>query len=440
MKTDAAPTAAMNNIYLPDYIGKGYGTFWRFKGRFRVVKGSRASKKSKTTALWFITNMMDERYSEANTLVIRKTFRTLKDSCFAELKWAIRRLGVQAHWKITESPLEMTYLPTGQKIYFRGLDDPLKITSITVEIGVLCWMWIEEAYEIRKEEDFDIIDESIRGEVPEGLFKQITLTFNPWNEKHWMKRRFFDAPPDPDILAMTRDYTCNGWLDAADHALFERMRKENPRRFKVAGQGNWGRVDGMVYERWREAVGVELNMLSDEFRKLHPKAELAIGLDFGYTNDPSALWVGFIDKQTRQIFVWDEMYERGLQNAQIAAKIKAMGYGKDRIVADSEDPKSIDNLRDAYGLRVSGAKKGKGSVIGGIQWIQDYEIVVHPRCVNFQTEIENHGWKKDKFGKLVNEPEDDGFHHLLDAMRYALEKHTLTTEAASTVSKEELGL
>lgn len=129
-----------NIIHLPEVIGKGYGAFWRFQGRYRVVKGSRASKKSKTTALNLITRMM--QYPQANTLVVRKVFRTLKDSCFTELKWAIHRLGVDAWWGIRESPLEMTYLPTGQKIYFRGLDDPLKVTSITVENGYLCWCWI----------------------------------------------------------------------------------------------------------------------------------------------------------------------------------------------------------------------------------------------------------------------------------------------------------
>ena len=144
-------------IHLPDVVGRGYKQFWNYKGRYRVVKGSRASKKSKTAALWFIYNMM--KYPEANTLVIRKTYRTLKDSCFTELKWAIHRLGVDAWWKITESPFEMMYLPTGQKIYFRGLDDPLKVTSITVDVGVLCWMWIEEAYEIMSEDDFDMINE-----------------------------------------------------------------------------------------------------------------------------------------------------------------------------------------------------------------------------------------------------------------------------------------
>ena len=90
-------------VLLPELVGKGYGTFWRWKGRYRVCKGSRASKKSKTTALWYITNMM--KYPQANTLVVRKTFRTLKDSCFTELKWAIHRLGVDAFWEIKESPL-----------------------------------------------------------------------------------------------------------------------------------------------------------------------------------------------------------------------------------------------------------------------------------------------------------------------------------------------
>ena len=140
-------------VHLPDVVGRGYGTFWRFKGRYRVCKGSRASKKSKTTALNFITRIME--YPQANLLVVRKIFRTLKDSCFTELKWAIHRLGVDAYWDFKESPLEMTYKPTGQKIYFRGLDDPLKVTSITVEVGCLCWMWIEEAYEVMNEADFD---------------------------------------------------------------------------------------------------------------------------------------------------------------------------------------------------------------------------------------------------------------------------------------------
>lgn len=416
-------------VSLPEVVGKGYGTFWNWKGRYRVVKGSRASKKSKTTALWFITNMM--KYPDANTLVVRKTYRTLKDSCFTELKWAIHRLGVDAFWDVKESPLEMTYKPTGQKIYFRGLDDPLKVTSITVDQGCLCWMWIEEAYEISSEDDFNMLDESIRGAVPEGshLFKQITLTFNPWNEHHWLKKRFFNNPDD-ETLALTTNYMCNEWLDAADRKVFETMKKQNPRRYRVAGLGDWGIVDGLVYENWKEeafeiiskADFLDLDEAEQKAKNYVFKESVksAFGLDFGYTNDPAALFVGFIDTKDKKIYVYDEMYAAGLSNERIANNVQSMGYGKERIIADSAEPKSIDQLK-GLGLKVKGAEKGKDSVNHGIQFIQDYEIIIHPRCVNFLTEISNYTWDKDKLGNKLNRPIDD-FNHLMDAMRYALEK------------------
>lgn len=262
-----------------------------------------------------------------------------------------------------------------------------------------------------KEEDFDIIDESIRGAMPEGLFKQITLTFNPWNEHHWLKKKFFDVE-DEDILAITTNYTINEWLDKADLKLFELMKKNNPRRYQVAGLGNWGIVDGLVYENWKEETFTLENI---------KKNETVVGLDFGYTNDPSALVVGFIDLSNKKLYVWDEMYEKGLSNKQINEEITRMGCRKERITADSAEPKSIDELK-GYGLRITGAKKGKDSVINGIQWIQDLEIIIHPRCVNFLTEISNYTWETDKFGNKQNTPIDD-FNHLMDAMRYALEKY-----------------
>lgn len=401
-----------SKIYLPDYIGKGYKAFWNYKGRYRVCKGSRASKKSKTTALWYIYHMM--KHHEANLLVVRKTFRTLKDSCFTELRWAAKRLQVEHLWEFTKNPLEATYTPTGQKIYFRGLDDPLKVTSVTVDTGCLCWMWIEEAYEIMNEADFDVLDESIRGEVPEGLFKQITLTFNPWNEHHWLKKRFFDSPDD-NTLALTTNYMCNEWLDAADIKVFEDMKQRNPRRYAVAGLGGWGIVDGLVYENWREEA-----FDIDEVRS-SPGVVSTFGLDFGYTNDPSTLFCGLLDQKAKRLYVFDEMYAKGLSNKKIADNINDMGYGKERITADSAEPKSIDELK-SLGLRVKGAMKGKDSIKNGIQWIQDLEIIVHPRCVNFLTEISNYTWDTDKFGTKLNVPIDD-FNHLMDAMRYALEKY-----------------
>lgn len=420
-------------VSLPRVVGRGYKSFWNFKGRYRVVKGSRASKKSKTTALNVIARMME--YPVSNTLVVRKVFRTLKDSCFTELKWAINRLGVQAFWAIKESPLEMTYTPTGQKIYFRGLDDPLKVTSITVEFGYLCWCWIEEAYEIMNEADFDMLDESIRGAIPEetGLFKQITLTFNPWNEKHWIRKRFFGeitgkdgqgnpiykfhdrwTSPDGQIFAATTNYQCNEWLDAADLKVFNTMKENNPRRYKVAGLGGWGIVDGLVFENWEERIFDPVAISKRDGMKS------AFGLDFGYTNDPTALFCGLVSANEKTIWVFDELYEKGLTNRMIYEKVQKMGYAKEKIKADFAEPKSIDELREAGLYRIRAARKGKDSVNNGIQYIQDYKIIIHPKCVNFLTEISNYTWDEDKFGAKINRPIDD-FNHLMDAMRYALE-------------------
>lgn len=414
------PTQYTNNkdgklkISLPEVVGKGYKTFWKWKGRYRVCKGSRASKKSKTTALWYITNLM--KYPAANLLVIRKTYRTIKDSCFTELKWAINRLGVTQHFDIKESPLEITYKPTGQKIYFRGLDDPLKVTSITVEVGCLCWMWLEEAYEIGNEADFNMLDESIRGAIPEGsnLFKQITITLNPWNEHHWIKKRFFDTEDD-ETLAMTTNYMCNEFLDDADSKVFEFMKVNNPKRYKVAGLGEWGIVDGLIFENWEEKA-FDINKIRGQ-----QGIKSVFGLDFGYTNDPTALFCGLIDQRNKILYVFDEMYQNGMSNEKIAEKVIAMGYKKEKIRADSAEPKSIDRLYELGLHRITRARKGKDSINNGIDFLQDYKILIHPKCVNFITEISNYTWDEDtKTGKRLNKPIDD-FNHLMDAMRYAIE-------------------
>jgi len=417
-------------VKLPELVGKGYKDFWNFKGRYRVCKGSRASKKSKTTALFFIYSMM--KYPGANLLVIRKVYRTLKDSCFTDLKWAINRLQVNEYWDVKESPLEITYNPTGQKILFRGMDDPLKVTSITVETGNLCWAWIEEAYEINKEQDFNMLDESIRGKIEEPLYKQITLTFNPWNEQHWIKKRFFDTE-DENIMAKTTNYMCNEWLDESDKKLFEDMKKNNPRRYQVAGLGEWGITDGLVYENWRE-----LEFDWREILNKRQKAKAVFGLDFGYTNDPAAFFCGILDQEQKEIYVFDEIYQKGMQNTTIYSNIEKLGFKKEIIVADSSEPKSIEHLRGLGLYRIKPSKKGKDSINAGIQFIQDFKIFIHPRCVNFITEISNYAWDKDKFGKAVNKPIDD-FNHLMDAMRYALEDY-MRNNRMTTLNKNILGV
>lgn len=240
---------AAKEIRMSDVVGGGYDEFWTSKQRYVVCKGSRASKKSTTAALKVIVRMM--QYPEANTLVIRKTAASLKDSCYAQLLWAIERLQVGRWWRARVSPLEIEYLPTGQKILFRGMDDPLKVTSITVKRGKLCWAWGEEAYEL-DEDDFNRVDESLRGELPQGYYIQWLLTFNPWDSSCWLKHRFFDMPGE-NVLAMTTTYECNEWLSADDKRMFLDMRDTDPERYKVAGLGEWGLAEGQYFTQWSTA-------------------------------------------------------------------------------------------------------------------------------------------------------------------------------------------
>lgn len=405
-------------IYLPDLVGKGYKDFWNFTGRYRVCKGSRASKKSKTTALNFIYRIM--KYPQANLLVVRKVFGTLKDSCYTDLKWAIHRFGVDSLFECKLSPLEITYKPTGQKILFRGLDDPLKVTSITVDVGYLCWLWIEEAYEITSEDDFNMLDESIRGEVGDNLFKQATLTFNPWSDRHWLKRRFFDVSSE-DVLAITTNYMCNEWLDNADKRLFENMKKNNPKRYAVAGLGEWGVTEGVIFENWRTEDLTELIQTFDN---------IYCGMDFGYSNDPNALIKVHISKAQRKIYVFAEWYQAGMTDDELLRVCKDF-FGKHYVICDNADPKTIDFL-SANNINALPAIKGADSINRGIRWLQGYEIVVHKNCQNFINEISQYCWLKDKYGNAMAKPVDKD-NHLLDALRYATEQLQLESKVTASI-------
>jgi phage terminase large subunit len=409
----------MSNVKsLKEIVGGSYTKFWNYKGRYRVVKGSRASKKSKTTALWFIYNIM--KYPDANALVIRKTFNTLRTSVFTDLKWAIHRLGVDKLWNCTNSPLEMTYKPTGQKIYFRGLDDPLKITSISVDVGVLCWCWLEEFYEITKEEDFDFIDESIRGEVKPPLFKQITITLNPWSERHFVKRRFFDVVDD-NILAMTTNYLCNEWLDEADRRMFEDMKKNRPKRYKVAGLGEWGVEEGLIFDNWRVE---DLTDKIPHFDKIH------CGIDFGYSVDPNALIKVHLDKSRKELYIFDEYYQAGM-NDEMLLEVSKQFFGKQIVTGDCAEPKTIDYLAMG-GINIVPAIKGADSINRGIRYLQSFEIIIHKDCNHFIDEISQYHWLKDKQGNTMAKAVDE-MNHLLDALRYALEGEMYAGETSAGI-------
>lgn len=399
---------------LSDIVLPAYKEFWKTKKTYVVCKGSRGSGKSKHAALWHVFFMM--KYPLSNTLVVRKTERTLRDSCYSDLKWAINQFGVDHLWKCTTNPLEMTYKPTGQKILFRGLDDGYKITSISVPIGILNFLWLEEFYEISNENDFDILDESIRGTLPEGYWKRITATFNPWSATHFSKKRFFDVV-DNDVLAITTTYKDNPYLSETDLRLFERMKKNNPKRYLIAGLGEYGIAEGLIYEK------VEYKDFDvDSIRKL-PGIISAFGLDFGFT-DPTAFVCMLVDNKNKNIYVFDEWYCVGATNEQIAAQIKAMGFAGQRIICDSAEPKSIAELQ-SHGIRnAEGSRKGSDSVLHGIQQLQNYTFVVHTRCKEFYREICNYCWAKDKFDKPIDKPEHE-FSHGMDAARYGVSKALL---------------
>lgn len=417
-------------VSVPELVGKGYKKFWNFKGRYRVLKGGRGSKKSTTAAIWFIYQMMKFWHSyqlKPCLLVIRRYYNTHRDSTYAQLRWAINRMGVDHLWKATKSPLELLYKPSGQRIMFRGLDDAQSITSITVDDGELCWVWWEEAFQCSNEEDFDKIDLSIRGDMPKPLFKQHTFTFNPWSERVWLKKRFYDKVGNNDlsedghILALTRNFDCNEFLGQDDIDIFHRMKIENPRRYAIEGEGNWGIAQGLVYDNWEELdFDIDSLMGVVDYRGI-PKYKYLYGLDFGYTNDPTAFIAIVADEKERKIFIYDEIYRTHMKNEDIYNAIKYKGYEKARITADSADPRTIVELRDLGLTRIHAAKKGKGSVKAGIQKLQDYRMYVHPRCTNTIVELSNYVWDSDReTGKLTTEPISE-YDHLCDALRYSTE-------------------
>lgn len=367
-----------NTVKLSEVVGDGYGEFWRDKHRYRVVKGGRASKKSTTEALWLISNIM--RYPQANALVVRKTYNTHHDSTFAMLKWAAERLGVTRYWQFKENPLECVYKPTKQRILFRGFDDVLKLTSITVDKGVLCWVWLEECFELDDEADFQTLDESIRGELPEGsgLWKQITLTYNPWVNSHWTKRRFFDNQ-DPDAFTLTTTYKCNEWLDDSDRQLIESLKDKDPERYLVVGLGEYGIPGGAFFDEFRKSIHVcKPFPIPKDWRRY-------VTIDYG-RDMLAAYWIA-VDWHNKA-YVYREVHKPGLFVSEAAEVIRSNNVNED---GEQENiyqwfaPNDLDNKNSQTGkstldiLRESGipfVKVSNRKVDGCVnmhEWLRPYQ-------------------------------------------------------------------
>ena len=395
-------------------IGSGYNEFWHNKNFYRVVKGSRGSKKSKTTALNFIYRLME--YEWANLLVVRRFSNTNKQSTYTDLKWATNQLGVTHLFKFNDSLPEITYKPTGQKILFRGLDDPLKITSITVENGILCWAWFEEAYQIETFDKFSTVVESIRGSIDDSdFFKQITVTFNPWNERHWLKPTFFDEDTKlNNTFSYTTTYRVNEWLDEVDITRYEDLYRTNPRRARIVCDGDWGVAEGLVFENFEVKE-------FDWVKKLKEKQVVAHGSDFGFTQDPTTLISTIVDIQNKELWIYDEHYQRGMLTDEIYQMYLDKGLKNAKIIADSAEKRLITEIKRKGISNLKPSIKGQGSIMQGVQFIQGFKIYVHPTCEHTIEELNTYTFDQDKDGNWLNKPIDAN-NHLMDALRYSLEE------------------
>jgi len=401
----------ISKFQISEIVGGGYDEFWNCKKRYRVLKGGKASKKSTTTALNHIFRLM--KYRDSNLLVVRQVMNTHRDSTFAQLKWAQEKLGVSHLWLNTVSPMEMTYIPTGQKILFRGFDDVLKLASTTVPKGYLNFVWIEEAFEISKEEDFLKLDLSVpRGAVPENLFKQTTITFNPWVSTHWLKKRFFDNTPE-NCEVFSTNYLINEFLDETDIRIFQDMKKANRRKYDVAGLGNWGVSEGLVFENFRVGTCEVQKGDEDNWKNF-------FGLDYGYSNDPTAFVAFRANPVTKTIYIFDEFYKKRMLNCDIANEITRMGFAKERIRADCAEPKSNDDLKRLGISRITPSVKGRDSILNGIAKINEYQIIVNPSCVNMINELSSYSYDEQNVQNGLIMPKDCD-NHLCDALRYAFE-------------------
>lgn len=430
----------MNNerISLQEIVGKGYATFWNFKGDEIIIQGSKSSKKSKTAAVRWMKLL--KQYPRACLLATRDTEKTIRDSVFADLKWAAKKIKTYDEWDFIRNPLESTNKLTGQKIFFRGLDDWQKIASITIDDPnlVLCWVWFEEAFEIEKKDTYDKVRMSIRGKMPKGYFNQSLATLNPWSDQHFIVKKITSKlTPDEKILEekgkqelivedeqefiyngkkvkekvsqllMITNYKLNEFLDIKDYARFEQKKKEDYEDYKTSGLGMPGISKGLIFRNWH---------IEDTEKYKNTFELIRRGLDFGYSSDPSAFLQFNVNLKAKQIVVFDEFGAIELTNEMLANELKKRIEPYALIKADAAEPKSIAELNN-LGINAIPAQKGPDSVLHGIKWLKGFEIIVDPKCKGLIEELGLYRWKVDKLDNPLNIPEDKN-NHYIDALRY----------------------
>lgn len=349
-------------------------------------------------------------------LVIRKIQRTIKDSIWSLLVSHLHNSGYYEACRINRSDLEIE-LPNGSIFLFKGLDDPEKIKSIDGITDII----IEEATELT-EDDFTQLNLRLRA-LEDNL--QIYLMFNPISKKNWVYDYFFVRQLPLNVKVIKTTYLDNKFLTEEYKQELERLKDRNPAYYRIYCLGEFATLDKLVFPTYKTKIVSE-----DDIKGL----KRWIGLDFGYINDPSAIVWGFIDTTKRKIYVSGEYVKKGMKNDEIAETMQDLGLHKDKSYGDSAEPKSIDEIK-SKGVNIEPTVKGKDSIIHGIQWIQQYELIIDERCFKVIEELDNYTWKKDKkTGEYVNEPVDT-FNHTIDAIRYGLNKYIKGTKTPKVISK-----
>ena len=382
--------------------------------RYIVMKGSAGSGKSVDTAQNYILRLMADK--GRNLVAMRKSDITNRDSTFAELTGAVYRMfGADAdkYWQITLSPLCITCKLNGNKIIFRGMNDDKqreKLKSITFATGKLTDVWLEEATEFTQA-DLEIIDDRLRGALPEGQFYQIRMTFNPVNKNHWIKRVFFDLP-DPNVLTHHSTFLTNRFIDDAYRARMERRKLVDPEGYRIYGLGEWGETGGLILTNY-EATEVSQNFNDYD--------DICVGQDFGYNHANAILLLGFKDDD---VYILSEIYEFGKDTGELISLAEKKGIPrKAEMWCDSAEPDRIKMWRKA-GYRAKGVDKGgsKGSVNAQIDWLKQRRIFVSPSCVNTLKELAGWKWKRDeKSGEYLDQPVPF-FDDAMAALRYGTER------------------
>lgn len=388
-----------------------------YSHRYEVYYGGAGSGKSVFIAQKLVVKALRQK---RKVLVVRKVMGTQKDSCWQLIIDILSKFKIMDYC-ITNKTNFTIELPNGSQFLFKGLDNQEKIKSI---VGITD-IWCEEASEFVVE-DIEQLDLRLRANA-DNL--QMIFSFNPISKINWTYRRWFEKPCEDDkTLIIKSTYQDNKFLPQEYIDALERMRETNFTYWQIYANGEFSSLDKLIFTNWE--------LYQDG--NIPTNIPLLVGLDFGYINDPSAMIVSRIDEANKIIYVIDEMYERGLLNNEIADRIIYKGLSKEVIIADSAEQKSIEEIRRLGVPRIKPAAKGQGSILQGIQKLQQYKLLVSPTCRNFIIELQNYSWEKDKSGEYVNKPQDS-FNHCCDALRYSLQCLD-NKQKLQTISKAALGL